>query len=416
MLDSLASGLSIKNGYLFWHERNLYDMAKKFKTPLIVYSKEDIINNYTNINNSISKYFTNYEIKYAIKANNNKYILRLIKNLGAGVDASSKNEIIDAINSGFKSSKISFSPNNVSPEELEFALNNNININFDSLNQYRLIKNKDIKSISFRIKTDYGKGEFKGITTSGKGSKFGEIPKNALEGYKEAKENGCKNFGMHIMAGSNVRDYKHFKKVTNDILNIAINFENKLNIKFDYIDIGGGFGIPYRPNENILDIDKSFEKIFNAFKSKYKNDFPELIIEPGRYLTGNAGIILGTVYDIKKHEINYVGTDIGMNVLIRPALYGAYHHIEIVNKIDKIHNFKCDVTGQICENTDRIGKNILLPEPSCNDIIAVFSSGSYVQTMASHYNGREIPEELLLLKTGERIIKKREIKRNYNKN
>ena len=120
------------------------------------------------------------------------------------------------------------------------------------------------------------------------------------------------------------------------------------------------------------------------------------MIEPGRYISSNSGLLVGKVTDVKRQESNFTGTNIGMNILMRPALYGAYHHILIANRMNEERKFKTDVTGQICENTDRIGKDVMLQEPKTGDIVAVFNCGAYTMSMASNYNGRLLPMELLI--------------------
>ncbi len=407
MRQILPKGFQVQGDNLFWNNIDIVDLGKKYGTPLIIYSKKRIADNYERIYNAFKQYSYDFSIRYAIKANGNPTILSIISRLGAGADTSSYHEIMLAINSGFSEKLISFTPNNVSPRELLFAIEKGITINFDSIGQFMSIEKKIPEIVSFRIKIKYGKGEFKGTTTSGYGSKFGETIENAILGYKRAKKLGCNSFGIHVMAGSNITDPDHFTKVTEEISDTAIQISKEVGIKFDYLDIGGGFGVPYRPEDNELNIDLTAKNIFSVINSKFEENglpIPKLIIEPGRYIVADAGLLLGKVYDVKKHEKNYVGTDIGMNLLLRPAIYGAYHHIVVANKMNADANFLCDITGQICENTDRIAKDITIPEPIPGDIIAVFDSGAYVRSMASNYNGRGFPSEILIDDKEEIII------------
>ncbi len=331
--------------------------------------------------------------------------------MGSGADASSYHEIMLALNSGISERNISFTPNNVSPSELLFAIERGISVNFDSIGQFSSVGSRIPDVVSFRIKMNYGRGEFKGTTTSGYGAKFGETPENAILGYRKAKEMGCSEFGIHVMTGSNVTDADHFKKVAEEISDTATHISREADVKFTYLDIGGGFGVPYRPGDMELDVRKAAENIFSTIGSKFTQaglPLPHLVIEPGRYMVADAGLLVGTVWDIKKQEKNYVGTDIGMNLLLRPALYGAYHHIVLANRINSDSGFTCDITGQICENTDRIGRDTDIPEPSPGDIIAVFDAGAYVRSMASNYNGRGFPSEVLIDGKEEIIISQRE--------
>ncbi len=406
-----SGGVKSDGNCLIWSGKDVVDLARKYMTPLILYSKKRIQDNYNRIYSAFREYSDDFSIRYAIKANSNPAILSIIEQLGSGADASSYHEIMLALNSGMSERKISFTPNNVSPGELIFAIERGISVNFDSIGQFRSIGTRKPDTASFRIKMNYGRGEFKGTTTSGYGSKFGETPENAITGYKRAKEMGCLKFGIHVMAGSNVTDAEHFKKVAEEISDTAIYISREADVKFSYLDIGGGFGVPYRDKDNELDLRKSAENIFSAINSKFTHaglPLPHLVIEPGRYIVADAGLLVGTVWDVKKQEKNYVGTDTGMNLLLRPALYGAYHDIVLANKMTLHRDFKCDITGQICENTDRIGKDIIIPEPEPGDYIAVFNAGAYVRSMASNYNGRGFPSEILINGDEEIMISQRD--------
>ena len=411
MKQYIPEGFTKKECHVFMEDYDLTNLAKKYGTPLIIYSRKKIENNLRELESAFSKFFEKFSIKYAVKSNNNPYILQIINKLGHGTDTSSRNEIAMSLKAGIAGDKISFSGNNISKDELDIAIQTGARINFDSLGQLKVLNEKVPKIVGFRIKTGYGRGQFKGLTTSGTGAKFGELPDKALEGYKIAMKNGCRRFGIQIMAGSNVTDPDHFFKVGSDISELAVKFQRTLGIVFEYVDIGGGFGVPYRINEEKIDIKKVAENVYKAFKLNFNGagyKIPELVIEPGRYIVANSGVLLGTVMDIKKQEMNYVGTDAGMNILLRPALYGAYHHLIIANKADQEANFMADVTGQICENTDRIASGIYIPEPEIGDTVVIFNAGAYVESMASHYNGREIPPEILIDSGRMEVIRERE--------
>ncbi|MFG1503093.1 MAG: diaminopimelate decarboxylase [Cuniculiplasma divulgatum] len=409
MDEILPCYTEIIDGNLFWDGTNILEVAKDYGTPFIIYSENILRGNYRKIKNAFNKYLKNVSIDFAIKSNFNPSLISILSSEGCGMDASSINEIKIALLSGVSPDNISFTPNNVTLEELKFAIDNNIIINFDSLGQFRLLLDHLPEIVSFRIKIDYGRGEFPGIKTAGKGAKFGEIPELALQGYREAKEKGCRKFGIHVMAGSNVRNADHFKLVAQKILEVVKNFEEELGIEFEFVDMGGGFGVPYRPEEgelDVMDTAKNIADVFKAFYTEKGREIPRLVIEPGRYISSNSGLLVGKITDVKRQESNFTGTDIGMNILMRPALYGAYHHILIANRMNEERKFKTDVTGQICENTDRIGKDVMLQEPQIGDIVAVFNCGAYTMSMASNYNGRLLPMELLI--SDGKIIKIRE--------
>ena len=318
---------------------------------------------------------------------------------------------------GFKPEKIMFTPNFASKEELLWASNSGMAINFDSVGQLEQVSEKVPETVSFRIKIGYGKGEFKGTTTSGHNAKFGILESESIDAYMMAKKMGAKKFGIHVMAGSNVLDPNHFQNVAESVLTVLKNISELNGITFDFVDLGGGFGVPYKPGEQPLNLKTVFEIIHTSFKKILGNEpFPKLFIEPGRYIVADSSILLGTVTDVKIQEKKFLGSDISMNTLIRPALYGAKHHMVLANKLNRKISGKYEVVGQICENTDRIGKAVSFPTPEVGDILAVFDAGAYVASMASNYNGRPIPAELIIRNNKPVLVRKRSAYSDYISN
>lgn len=417
MRKQLNNGFAQNSGHLTIEGADVVTLAEKYGTPLIVISENMIRNNIRRIVNAISTNFAAYEIKYAVKANPNPSILSIVKEEGLGIDASSRNEATLAINMGFKPEKIMFTPNFASKDELLWASNTGMAINFDSVSQLARVSGKVPETVSFRIKINYGKGEFKGTTTSGHNAKFGILEGESVDAYLMAKEMGAKKFGIHVMAGSNVLDPNHFRNVAESVLTVLNKITERTGIMFEFVDLGGGFGVPYRPEEQPLDLKKVFEIIRISFKKILGNGpFPKLFIEPGRYIVADSSILLGTVTDVKIQEKKFLGSDISMNTLIRPALYGAKHHMVLANKMDSRISGKYEVVGQICENTDRIGKNVPFPTAEVGDIIAVFDAGAYVASMASNYNGRPIPAELMIRNKKPVLVRKRSAYPDYVSN
>jgi diaminopimelate decarboxylase len=415
--QKLINGFADDKGHLTIDGMDVIPLAEKYGTPLIVISENRIRNNIKMLVNAVSSNFENYEIKYAVKANPNPSILSIVKEEGLGIDASSLNEATLAIKMGFKPKNILFTPNFASKEELLWASNSGMPINFDSVSQLAQVSGKVPETVSFRIKIDYGKGEFKGTTTSGHDAKFGILESESIDAYKTAKKMGASKFGIHVMAGSNVMDPNHFRKVTESVLTVMKNISEHAGIVFDFVDLGGGLGVPYRPEEQPLDLKKVFEVIHTSFKKILgKGHFPRLCIEPGRYIVADSSILLGTVTDVKIQEKKFLGSDISMNTLIRPALYGAKHHMVLANKLDSQINGKYEVVGQICENTDRIGKAISFPNPEVGDLVAVFDAGAYVASMASNYNGRPIPAEIIIRDNKPILVRKRSTYSDYISN
>ena len=413
----MINGFADSKGHLTIDGIDVVPLAERYGTPLIVISENRIRNNIRLLVNAVSSNFESYEIKYAVKANPNPSILSIVKEEGLGIDASSRNEATLAIKMGFKPEKILFTPNFASKEELLWASSSGMAINFDSTHQLAQVSGKVPETVSFRIKINYGKGEFKGTTTSGHDAKFGILESEAIDAYETAKKMGAMKFGIHVMAGSNVMDPNHFRNVAESILTVVNNISERTGIVFEFVDLGGGLGVPYRPEEQPLDLKRVFETIHASFKKILgKEPFPRLCIEPGRYIVADSSILLGTVTDVKIQEKKFLGSDISMNTLIRPALYGAKHHMVLANKLDSQIDSKYEVVGQICENTDRIGKDISFPNPNVGDIIAVFDAGAYVASMASNYNGRPIPAELIIRDNKPILVRNRSTYSDYLSN
>ncbi len=389
----------------------LANLAKEYGTPLLVMSENRLIDNYQRLESAFKKNYGNIAIKYAIKANSNPAIIRTLSGLGAGMDASSVPEIEIALGAGVDRNRIMFSPNYASRSELEFALNAGLVINFDDIGQFRMLSDIGVPDcVSFRLNPGFGKGEFPGITLSGPESKFGIPTSHILEAYKAAKDSGVKRFGMHMMCGSNVLDAEYFAIITSKILDSAGALKSKLGITPEFIDIGGGFGVPYKPEEKPLDIQKTAELVSREFKEKsekYGLGGLQLMMEPGRYIVADTTVLLGTVNYIKEYEKMFIGTDIGMNLLLRPALYGAYHDISVITKPGAKASITADVVGEVCENTDAIARNRMLPRVSAGDIISVANSGAYVYGMSSQYNGRPRPAEVMVKSDGNTVLIRR---------
>lgn len=392
---------------------DLVDVARAHGTPLLVTSENRLVHNYRRISSAFGRHYADIAINYAVKANPNPSVISILDRQGAGADVSSIAEIEFAQASGIGKEKMLFSPNYASSSELRYALDRNIAINFDDIGQFRALARYGVpKLVSFRLNPGFGAGEFPGIVTAGAEAKFG-IPETHIEdAYRIAKESGAKRFGIHMMAGSNVLQPEHFAAITSKMMDTAGGISNRLGIDFEFVDIGGGFGVQYMPFKKPFDVEKTARIVAGIFKDKcseYGLDKPTLMIEPGRYLVSDTTVLLGTVNHVKRYSKTFVGTDIGMNVNIRPALYTAYHEIAIANRIGERPTEKVNVTGQICENSDVVAKDRMLPAARTGDIIAVFNAGAYVYSMSSQYNSRPRPAEILITRRGGiKLIRRRE--------
>jgi diaminopimelate decarboxylase len=405
--------LNTKEGEIFIENFSVSQLCEEFGTPLYVYSSQKIKNNFIETLNTARKYYPNFELFYAIKACNNPNIANILIKEGAGIDAASINEIKLAKLLGLNGCKIMFSGNFLSDEDLKEGLDSGAIINLDDISLLpRLLKFGTPEIISFRINPGYGDsnvGEW--VTNAGPKAKFGLHPNHVHDAYNNAKKAGIKRFGVHMMPGSCLLEPEYFFKITKMLLDIVIPIFKTLQIDIEFIDLGGGLGIPYENKEIPLDLDKTMRgisKIVLDECDKNQIKLPALYMEPARYFVGNAGILLGKVHTIKRSYTDIIGTDISMNILARPAMYDAYHHIYINGKEDNPRqNF--GVCGQICENTDYWCRERKLPKTiEEGDIIAVADAGAYGFGMSYEYNGRLRPAEVLISNNEVKLIRKRE--------
>jgi len=385
-------------------------LAEQYGTPLYAYDYEIIKNNYSKLKSAFDKNYPNNTIHYSVKANSNIHILRIFKELGCGADCSSPFELYLASLAGFNNNKILYTGNYESNDDLAEASKYNVKINVDDISSFkRLLKIKLPEIISFRINPGIGRGGFEGIVTAGSDAKFGVPYEQAFEAYKMAKDAGVSRFGIHMMTGSNNLEPYYFAEVVDKLLTITGNVFTKLGIVPEYIDIGGGFGIPYDDDEEELNIEDTARLVAETLQEKcrkYNFGEPELKMEPGRYLIGNAGFLISKVTGIKNSYKRFVGIDAGMNVLIRPALYGARHRIKVYGKNER-KNFYY-VCGQICENSDIMASHVYLPEINEGDIIIILDVGAYGFSMSSNYNNRLRPAEILIQNKNTLLIRARE--------
>ncbi|MBO5761774.1 MAG: diaminopimelate decarboxylase [Lentisphaeria bacterium] len=389
------------------------DIAEKYGTPTYVYDEEKIRKNFRKVDAAFKKYYPDFKMFYAVKSCNNPAIVNILRQEGAGVDAASVNEIRLAKYVGLDGENVMFSGNFLSDDDIKQGLESGVIFNLDDISILpRMLKYGKPEILSFRVNPGYGKsnvGEY--VTNAGPNAKFGIHPDKVMEAYRLAKEAGIKRFGAHMMTGSCITDPEYFPFVTGLLMDIIGKVSKELQIDFEFIDLGGGLGIPYRPDEEGLDLEKAAELTSAMFVKKceeYGMRRPQLKLEPARYFVGNAGWIVGRVHAIKESYKKIAGTDVGMNTLARPAMYGSYHHIYVDGKENE-KRANIGLCGQLCENTDFWVKERELPESIAEgDLIVVENAGAYGFGMSYQYNGRLRPAEVLV-KDGESIlIRKRE--------
>ena len=389
------------------------DLAQRFGTPLYVYDEAKIRENYRRVYQTFTKYYPDFEMFYAVKCCNNPAIVNIMRQEGAGADCASVNEILLAKSVGLTGEKVMFSGNFLSDDDIRQGLESGVIFNLDDISILpRLLKFGTPEMISFRVNPGYGKsnvGEY--VTNAGPNAKFGLHPSQVTEAYRQAKAAGIKRFGAHMMTGSCITDADYFPFVTGLLMDIIGQTGKELGIDFEFIDLGGGLGIPYQVGEEGLDLERAAMKTAEMFRTKsaeYGLKPPQLKMEPARYFVGNAGYLIGTVHSIKESYKKIIGTDIGMNVLCRPAMYGSYHHIYVDGK-ESHDRAALGLCGQLCENTDFWVKDRQLPaDIQEGDLVVVENAGAYGFGMSYQYNGRLRAAEVLVHDGQADLIRARE--------
>ena len=397
----------------FLRGNKVENLVKEFGTPLYVYSEDIIREHMRNVAGIVKNH--PYTANYSVKANTNMSILKIALDEGLNADAMSEGEMRVLLETGFPSDRIFFVPNNVDIEEIAFAVEHDIIVSLDSLSQLELFgKNFAGHKCAVRINPGVGAGHHEKVVTAGKKTKFGIAEEDIDEIFIIADKYNLTIAGINQHVGSLFMDPQPFLDAVDNFLRVAKKFKN-----LQFIDFGGGYGIPYHKldGEKSFDMD-SFSERFNEKVDRFVEEYgscPLFKSEPGRYCVAQGGIILGRVYAVKQNSgYKYAGTDIGMNVLIRPAMYDSWHDMELLrdSEIITCEDDDCEmitVTGNICESGDIIGKNRMMPPMAEGDLIAVLDAGAYGYSMSSNYNTRRRPAEIMIMSDGSvKLIRKRE--------
>ena len=412
-MNTLNDPLENRNGQLFIDGVGAQVLAEKFDTPLYVISEKRIRDNYQRLQEALTRNYKKVKVFYAVKANGNLAVLRTLESEGANVDVVSPGEVLMAQTSGFTSERILFTGTSVRKDELEFLTDRNVTINIDSQSQLnRLLKIATPKSLSVRINPEVGAGHHEHCITAGKQSKFGIWEQDVPAVYSTAKKAGVERFGIHMHIGSGILEPQPFLLALEKLLSIAKKVHEQLGIDFEFIDVGGGIGVPYKPEDKQLDLQVLSEKMFALFKAKlseYELGEPFLYVEPGRYLVADAGTLLTSVNTVKLTPYRkFVGVDAGFNTLVRPAMYGSYHAVIVANKLDATEEEKYDVAGPICESGDLLATDRLLPQIEEGDLLAVLNAGAYGFSMSSQYNARPRAAEIMVKNGKFKLVRGRE--------
>ncbi|CAL2079370.1 diaminopimelate decarboxylase [Tenacibaculum sp. 190524A05c] len=394
-------------------DRNLLlDLAKKYDSPLYVYDTQKITSQYKRITKAFSK-VKNVKINYAAKALSNVNILKVFNQLNSGLDTVSIQEVKLGLLAGFEPKDIIYTPNGVSLKEIEDVAKLGVQINIDNLSILELFGQKHPEiPVCIRINPHVMAGGNSKISVGHIDSKFG-ISIHQVPHIERVVENTGMNInGIHMHTGSDILDVDTFLMATEILFDVAKHFKN-----IDFIDFGSGFKVPYKEGDistNIEDLGKHLSKRFNDFCKEYGKDLT-LMFEPGKFLVSEAGYFLASVNVIKQTTSTvFAGIDSGLNHLIRPMFYGSYHKIVNLSNPKGRERFY-SIVGYICE-TDTFGTNRRINEIREEDVLCFSNAGAYCYSMASNYNSRYRPAEVMIHEGKDYLIRKRETFEDIMKN
>ena len=393
---------------MFLSDEKVFELIKKYGSPLYVYDEKILRKSCKELHDLLPG--KNLRVNYSAKANSNIELLKIVRDEDIDVDAMSPGEIYLQKLAGYSSDKIFYIGNNVSKEEMQYAIDENVLVSVDSLSQLESFGQINPGgNVAVRFNPGIGTGHHAKVVTAGKKTKFG-VQKDFVPQVKELlKKYDLNLVGIDQHIGSLFLESDSYIKGVESLLEIAAQFPG---LKF--IDMGGGFGVPYHEGEGRLDLKElsdKLDKVLDKFLADYDNKDVLFKIEPGRYIPAECGVLLGEVYSVKdNYGTTYVGTDLGFNVLMRPVLYDSYHAVTIVKaNAGEDGEEVATIVGNICESGDIIASDRQMKKVSVGDVVAVGNAGAYGFAMSSNYNCRLKPAEVLIDKDGcDRLIRRRD--------
>ena len=413
---------NIKNHELYIDQVAVTSLAKKYGTPLYVYSENKIIEQLDTIKSAFLDKYPDTHAAFACKAFCTKYMCRLLEKEGFWLDVVSGGELYTAIKSDFPADRIEFNGNNKSDEELIMALDYGINrfVVDNASELYHLEKlciDKSVKAnVLFRITPEVSANTHDFISTGKKDSKFG-IPLDDAILYpliEAAIKSDVVHFlGFHFHVGSQLHESNTHLSALEVILKLILNTKERFNYTISDFNLGGGFGIKYTDADHPIALTEFIKPLMHrldTFCASHGIKRPHVSMEPGRYIVGEAGIQLYTIGNIKviPEVKTYASIDGGMTDNVRPGLYGAKYHALIANKADLEKDTLVDISGKCCESTDILIKGLSVPSPERGDILTVFSTGAYGYSMANNYNKLQIPAVVVVKADEHELIVRRQ--------
>jgi diaminopimelate decarboxylase len=412
----LPSHLSIKNGLLCINGQDCVALAQHYGTPLYVTSEDRVCDQFMSYKQALTQRYPKVGILFAAKANGNLSVIRALARLGAGADVFSSGELHLALDAGMPAEKLLFNGSSKTPADLKLAVETGVKVSVDSLDELHQLDaaaktaGKTAK-IAFRVNPALEVPTHPKIATGLATSKFGIPHKEIPAAYRDAM--ACQNIepvGIHCHIGSQILDVEPFARAAEVMVRLAKELTD-MGVRLEFIDLGGGLGIPYHHDTDPAPTPEDYAaKVVPVFKAGIEacGITPELWVEPGRSLVADSTILLTRVNSTKSAHKKFANVDAGFNLLIRPAMYDAYHEVIVANKADAPLTTEYTVTGPICETGDILAPDRKLPPVAAGDIIAVLDTGAYGFAMSSQYNCRPRCPEILIHGTQVSLMRREE--------
>jgi len=394
------------------------EITKTYPTPFHIYDEKGIRENVRKLKKAFS-WNKGYKEYFAVKATPNPFILKILKEEGCGVDCSSLTELMLSDIVGFKSDEIMFSSNVTPKEDFILARKLNAYINFDDITHIDYYKEIAPFAETMCLRYNPG-GDFtlnNEIMDTPKDAKYGMTKEQMKEAIMKLKSYGVKNFGIHAFLASNTKDNGYYPKLASILFKLAVELKNECDCHISFVNLSGGVGVDYKPEEPRNDI----ELIGAGVKEAYENilipngmDDVKIFTELGRFILAPFGHLVAKAIHQKHIYKEYIGLDACAANLMRPAMYGAYHHITVLGKENEKCDHKYDITGGLCENNDKFAIDRMLPKIDIGDYIVIHDTGAHGFSMGYNYNGKLRSAELLLKENNEvELIRRKEEPSDY---
>jgi diaminopimelate decarboxylase len=399
------------------NREQLEALIQRFPTPFHLYDEAAIRANARALKAAFA-WNAGFKEYFAVKATPNPYLMKILKAEGFGADCSSLPELLLAESIGLSGAEVIFTSNDTPAGEYVKAMQMGAIVNLDDITHIGFLE--QCAGLPERICLRYNPGPLKSgnaIIGHPEEAKYGFTRPQLFEGYRRLRDQGVQRFGLHTMVASNELEVAYFVETAHLLFDLVGELSAELGIRFEFVNLGGGIGIPYRPEQQAVDLQAVGAGVRKLYDEKIVQAGLgplDVCLECGRMVTGPYGWLVSRVLHKKSTYKNYVGLDACMANLMRPALYGAYHHITVAGKEHLPHEVVCDVTGSLCENNDKFAINRTLPPVEVGDLVVIHDAGAHGHAMGFNYNGKLRSAELLLRANGETVpIRRAETVQDY---